>query len=693
MMRRRVALAARRCFASAAEAAARLQPTASPTSALSSASVATALGGNAGSTRNPASRLPPSVIKDQLSELLKRSSEGGGLGLETVKDVKGVLYNARAAKDARLTVAIVQRFVEPQIANATVDPAVFTLVLQVLGDVDELPLAIKLFDVLSNKKGVNLQHVCTLLNAMRQANLRDARDGRDAAQAVSARISQGLDTYYRAALASLPGAEGSVLLAMSTLSLVNTANKELLRTPEGLGWLQQARDIVARLERLNVVNPVVSGHLMVLVAKVGGAQGLAEARRIADGLQQQRQSESEGGEQEQGITSPVLYSLTLAALESRDFQACQDLYESLAPKAPTVREAEFLNYVRACAGSAGPSVLKGLEAMLQWAALHKTKGGEAGSSGSSSGSGSGSGKGKGKAKGKVKGGGEAVPQSSAFTAYLSLLYRLSLDPAKTPQTPELKRAQHAALRLLDESVSSALGHPFRVAALPFKAVAGPLSVHLTDTGRLEELLRWFPRPSDYGPADRDVALRRVAGTGGNPDSPPSPFPLDCFKPGSKIFEFWSELASGLRYAGKWRNLLSLNARVQALSTVSSRDRLVVLGHCLYALAAAGRGSEEEMLRLLRACDVVQLVKCYEQSGGLLLQRGTRGSADEAVLPFLFRFLALEAGVSSPKMLAHAMRKVTSAHQVEALQAVLDGLGAEQRNALLGGKKSLQDWTP
>ena len=217
------------------------------------------------------------MIKDQLSELLKRSSEGGGLGLETVKDVKGVLYNARAAKDARLTVAIVQRFVEPQIANATVDPAVFTLVLQVLGDVDELPLAIKLFDVLSSKKGVNLQHVCTLLNAMRQANLRDARDGRDAAQAVSARISQGLDTYYRAALASLPGAEGSVLLAMSTLSLVNTANKELLRTPEGLGWLQQARDIVARLERLDVVNPVVSGHLMVLVAKVGGAQGLAIA--------------------------------------------------------------------------------------------------------------------------------------------------------------------------------------------------------------------------------------------------------------------------------------------------------------------------------------------------------------------------------------------------------------------------------
>ena len=572
--------------------------------------------------RSPGTRLAPDVLRGMLRNLLQQSKDSS-FTIGSVNDLKGVLYNIKAANDRTLTLEVIGRFVEPQVIDASVDPAVFTLAIQALEGVGELPVAERLFDVLTSKKASNLHHLCALLNAQRQTNLREANkipnDNR-------ARITRGLE-LYKAGLQSLPGSAGSVILATSVLALLNTANSKLLANQSS--WLQEGRNIVAKLDNRNITHPLLSGHLMTLEAK--GSSAAAVAGKPSGKISEFRQKAAEL-EQKHGASSYNLYSLTLAALESGDPQSCIELYEEIAPKV-SPHAGALSNYIKACAATGGANVLKGINVLLSSA---------------------------------------SQPQGS-FPLQLSLLYKVSLDEKKVKASPELKRAQFNALKLLEELVLKALPLPHLVDALPLRAVSGPVAVHFAVTGRLDQLLQCYPRQRDYEDADRDPAGEGgvSVSVGGRP---------------TRVFRFWNELALGLRRKGQWRSLLALNARVQMMQTVSARDRLVVLGHCVYAAAAVGRG--EEAVRLLHQCNAHRIVKqCEEASALLLLRPLSEDAVDEAsLLCRVFHFLAVEAGVSSPQTLALALRQAGSFQkQVEAIRRVLDELGEEQRSKLVNSR--------
>lgn len=574
--------------------------------------------------RSPGARLAPEVLRGMLRNLLQQGKDSS-FTIGSVDDLKGVLYNIKAANDRALTVEVIGRFVEPQVVDASVDPAVFTLAIQALEGVGELSSAERLFDVLTSKKASNLHHLCALLNAQRQTNLREANKIPNGNRA---RIARGLE-LYKAGLQSLPGSSGSVILATSVLALLNTANSKLLASQSS--WLQDGRNIVAQLNDRNITHPLLSGHLMTLEAKGSSTAAEVVGGKPEGKISEFRQKAAEL-EQKHGPSSYNLYSLTLAALESGDPQSCIELYEEIAPTV-SPHAGALSNYIKACAATGGANVLKGINVLLSLPNVRQ-------------------------------------PQSS-FPLQLSLLYKVSLDEKKVKASPELKRAQFSALKLLEELVLKALPLPHLVDALPLRAVSGPVAVHFAVTGRLDQLLQCYPRQRDYEDSDRDPAGGGGVSVGGRP---------------TRVFRFWNDLALGLRRKGQWRSLLALNARVQMMQTVSVRDRLVVLGHCVYAAAAVGRG--EEVVRLLHQCNVHRIVKQCEEASALLLLRPLREDAvDEAsMLCRVFQFLAVEAGVSSPQTLALALKQVGSFRkQVEAIRGVLDELGEEQRSKLVNSR--------
>jgi hypothetical protein len=261
-----------------------------------------------------------------------------------------------------------------------------------------------------------------------------------------------------------------------------------------------------------------------------------------------------------------------------------------------------------------------------------------------------------------------------FPLQLARIYKQSLDNKRVPQTPQLKLVQKQALKLLDDVVTATFGKQHLVSAMPLYVVTGPVAVNFAITGRLDDLLRHYPRITDYTPVDRDVLSSTTFGWGGTASSSDSasPFPEGCFTSHSKIFNFWNELAWGLRLGGHWRHLVALRGRVELSQTVSSRDRIAVLGHLLYCLAAFGRG--EEALRLLRSSGVLKLVSQCEESAALLLLRGhTQADSKVEEKDFflqVFRVLVEDAGITSRKTLALAKNCAKSKEQVAAVEAVM-----------------------
>jgi len=539
-----------------------------------------------------------------------------------VEQLKGVLYNLRATRDRALTLQIVERFVRPGVADSSVDAAVFTLVLQVLQSVGEIDTAVQLYEQLAANNSVNVRHVSTLLHALRQTNQADAF--RSPTSVLAARVAKGLE-IYSASMASVPSADGSVILAVNMLGLLNSAGKAAVsERPE---WVQRGRDIVAALETRGAgPNALVTSQLIMLVAKqTDRSKGLAEAKAITAQLKD---------EQGRGLVlsnSTILSALLSASLDCGDPRACVELYEeSCKGRAP--REGEFQLYLRACLQT--EDAARGLLAVL----LREDSG--------------------------------AAEPNKTTVGLVSALYKLSLDRSKFAPSPELKALQAKVLALLVSLVRKALSSQSRLPSeeqlVPLYSVTGPVALHFALSGNIEELLQHFPRPSDFTPLERAALLQQQQ----NEALPPAARK-------TAVSEFWYGLARELRVAGKWRNLLSLTERVFSLQErprqILLRDKLAVLGHCLYALAAAGRSSEA--LGLLRSLRVGELAAANGPlcASTLLLRAEGPDDAGVVLLPLVLRFLLVEAKCTSPKLLAHAREIAASSSPrlAEDIKAIID----------------------
>ena len=560
------------------------------------------------------SRLAPEVLRSQLRTLLQDPAAN----LERVEQLKGVLYNLRATRDRALTLQTVERFVRPGVADSSVDAAVFTLALQVLQSVGEIDTAVQLYEQLAANNAANVRHVSTLLHALRQTNQAEAF--RSPANVIAARVAKGLE-IYSASIASVPSANGSVILAVNMLALINSAGKTVVSgRPE---WVQRGRDIVSALEARGAgPSLLVTSQLIMLVAKQADhSKGLAEAKAIT------AQLKDEQGRELALSNSTVLSALLSATLDCGDPRACVELYEESC-KGRIPREGEFQLYLRAClqAGEAP----RGLLAVL----LRED-------------------------------GGATVPNKTTV-GLVSALYKLSLDRSKFAPSPDLKALQAKVLAHLVSLVQASCSSPSRLSTaeqvVSLYSVTGPVALHFALSGNIDELLHHFPRHSDLTPPERALLQQQQQQQQQNQQqqNQQQQNQQEALPPAARrtaVSEFWYGLGRELRVAGRWRNLLSLTERVFSLQgdprRMLLRDQLAVLGHCLYALSAAGRSSEA--LGLLRSLRVGEIASANQDlcATTLLLRPEGPNDSGGALLPLVLRFLFVEAKCTSPRLLAHA----------------------------------------